>query len=122
VAAFADEQRTEVGQAFEFCLAVVLGEKGEARLVNTSEVQGRTYYRYETVAGDVFSVVGPETGAEGEGQVREWVARVINVRHVGGHAAPYDPAQGGLAPLTPNVVELGRQGVCWGVDEEDWNG
>jgi len=100
LAAFVDEQPPEVREAFQLCLAVALEEKGKAKLVNTAQVDGRTYYSYETVAGDVFSVVRLEIGAGAEREVREWLVRLMQV-HVGGYAAPYGPAQGGPCPLDP---------------------
>ena len=75
VIALVDEQPPEVRQAFQFCIAVAMEEEGAARLVNTAQVDGRTWYSYETVAGEVFSVVRPEIGAEAEREVREWMVR-----------------------------------------------
>ena len=75
VAALVNEQPPEARQAFQFCLAVAMEEEGAAKLINTAQVDGQTWYSYETVAGDVFSVVRPEIGAEAE--VREWVVRLV---------------------------------------------
>jgi hypothetical protein len=69
-----DEPPT-VREALQFCMAVAMEERGGARLVNTAQVDGRTYYSYETVAGDVFSLVRPEMGAEAERAVREWLVK-----------------------------------------------
>ena len=47
-------------------------EEGAAKLVNTAQVDGRTWNSYVTVGGEVFSVVRPEIGTEAEKEVREW--------------------------------------------------
>ena len=41
-------------------LAVAMEESGKARLISTSELDGRTHYTYVGAAGDVFSVVRPD--------------------------------------------------------------
>jgi hypothetical protein len=92
----ADRQPPAVRQAFQFCLAVAMEEDGSAKLINTAQVDGRTWYSYEAATGEVFSVVRPKIDAETEREVREWVGK-----NVGGHAAPYDPAQGGPGTLPP---------------------
>ena len=90
VAALVDEKPPEVRQAFQFCLAVAMEEEGAARLVNTTQVDGRTWYSYETVAGEVFSVVRPEIGVEEErvrgslaGLEREMVGERIQILRIG---------------------------------------
>ena len=65
-----DQHPPEVRQAFQFCLAVAMEEEGATKLINTAQVDGRTWYSYETVAGEIFSVVRPEIGAEAEREVR----------------------------------------------------
>ena len=65
-------------------------EEGAAKLVNTAQVDGRTWYSYETVAGEVFSVVRPEIGVEEErvrgslaGLEREMVGERIQILRIG---------------------------------------
>jgi hypothetical protein len=64
IAELVDQQPPAVREVFQFMLAVAMEESGKAELINTSQVEGRTWYSYQTVAGDVFSVVRPEIGAE----------------------------------------------------------
>jgi hypothetical protein len=52
-------------------------EDGRARLVNTAQVDRRTWYSYEAVTGEVFSVVRPEIDGETEREVREWVVGLM---------------------------------------------
>jgi hypothetical protein len=62
-------------------------KRSGARLPNTAHAVGRTYYSYETVAGDVFSAVRPGMGAEGERAVREWLVKLMEI-HVEGMVQP----------------------------------
>jgi len=52
-------------------------EDGRARLMSTAQVDGRTWYSYEALSGEVFSVVRPEIDGETESGVREWVVRLM---------------------------------------------
>ena len=72
-----NELPPEVREAFHFCLAVAMEEADKAKLLNIAQVDGRTDYSYETVAGDVFSVVRSEISAEMEGAVRQELMRIL---------------------------------------------
>jgi len=73
VAALVERQPAVVREAFHFCIAVAMEEDGRARLVNMAQVDGRTWYSYEALSGEVFSVVRPEIDAKTEREVREWL-------------------------------------------------
>jgi hypothetical protein len=77
LASLVDEQPSEAREALQVRLVVAPAENGGARLVNTARVDGRTWYSYETVAGDVFSVVRPEMGAEAERAGRERLVKLM---------------------------------------------
>jgi hypothetical protein len=66
-----DQQPPEVREVFHFMLTVAMEESGMAELINTAQVDGRTWYSYDSVAGDVFSVVRPEIDPELEREMRE---------------------------------------------------
>ena len=51
-------------EALQFCLAVALEDSGKATLVNTAQIEGRTHYSYQTVAGNVFTMIRPDIDAE----------------------------------------------------------
>jgi len=41
---YVDRQPVEVRQAFQFCLVVAMEENGSAKLINTAQVDGRTWH------------------------------------------------------------------------------
>ena len=47
-------------------MAVALEESGKTELINVAQVDGRVYYSYRTIAGDVFSIVRPNFDTETE--------------------------------------------------------
>lgn len=77
LAALIDQQPPKVREAFLFLLAVAMEEDGKATPINTAQVDGRTHYSYQTVAGDVFTVVRPEIDAETEKAVRVELVGVL---------------------------------------------
>jgi hypothetical protein len=105
LAELVDQQPPEVRQAFQFCIAVAMEENGRGRLVNTSEVDGQTWYSYESLAGEVLSVVRPQIDAETEREVREWLVGLIEDRYV--------PASRTRSPGAKRLRRhaVGRQGV-----------
>jgi len=60
-----------VRQVFQFCLAVAMEKNRSAKLANTAQVDGRTWYSYQAATGEVFSVVRPEMDAEAERKLRK---------------------------------------------------
>lgn len=84
-------------------------ENGAARLVNTAQVEGRTWYRYESEAGDVSSVVRPEIGAETEKEVREWLVRLME-ESGRGPRGPLQPRARGASPPWPPMGLSGVRG------------
>ena len=42
-----------------------------------AQVEGRTYYSFETVVGDVFSVVRPEMDSEMERELRQELMGIL---------------------------------------------
>lgn len=64
IAGLAEQQPPGVQEVFQFMLAVAMEESGMTELINTAHLGGRTWYSYESAAGDVFSVVRPEIDAE----------------------------------------------------------
>ena len=77
LAILVEQQPPRVREAFQFCLAVALEESGKAKLLNTSQVEGRTHYSYKTIAGDVFTVVRPDIDAGMEKAVRAELAGIL---------------------------------------------
>ena len=77
LAALVDQQPPQVREAFQFCLAVAMEERGKSKLLNTAHVDGRVYYSYQTIAGDVFSVPRPEIDAEMEKTLRHELLRIV---------------------------------------------
>jgi hypothetical protein len=77
IAQLVDQQPPEVREVFHFMLAVAMQESAIARLVNASQIDGRTWYSYEGASGDVFSVVRPEIDAELERMMREALEGVL---------------------------------------------
>jgi hypothetical protein len=59
-----EQQPPEVQELFQFMLALAMEESGIAKLINTSHIDGRTWYSYESASGDVHSVVRPQISAE----------------------------------------------------------
>ena len=109
--AFVDRQLLQVRQDLQFCIAVALEENGGCRLINTAQVHGRTWYSYESVAGEVFSVVRPEIGAETEREVREWLARLVEEEVGRGPRGPATtPCNGDLA-VRLSVRPSSRRGL-----------
>ena len=74
---FVDQQPPEVQEAFHFYLAVAMEEKGKSVLVNTAQVDGRTYYSYRTVAGDVFSMPRSEIAVETKRVLRQELMKIL---------------------------------------------
>lgn len=58
-------------------LALAMEESGIARLTNTSQIDGRTWYSYESASGDVCSVVRPEIRPELETEMREALEGIL---------------------------------------------
>ena len=52
-------------------LAVAMEESGIAELINTVQIDGRTWYSHKSASGDVCSVARPEIGPELEKEMRE---------------------------------------------------
>ena len=77
LAALIEQQPPKVREAFHFCLAVALEESGKAKLINTAQVDGRTYYSYKTIAGDVFTVVRPDIDAGVEKAIRRELVGIL---------------------------------------------
>jgi len=75
--ALIDEQSPEVREALHFLLAVALEESGKARLLNISQIEGRVHYSYQTIVGDVFTVVRPEMDHEKEEELRAMAAAIL---------------------------------------------
>jgi hypothetical protein len=71
IAELAEYQPPEVQEVFQVMLAVAVEESGIAELTNPSQIDGRTWYSYESASGDVYSVVRPEIGPELEKEMRE---------------------------------------------------
>jgi hypothetical protein len=58
-------------------LAVAMEESGIAELINTAQVDRRTWYCYESAAGDAYSVARPEIVAELENEARQALAGIL---------------------------------------------
>jgi hypothetical protein len=82
IAELVDQQPPAVREVFHFMLAVAMEESGKAKLLNTAQVDGRTWYSYESAAGDVFSVVRPEIGAELEREMREVLEGILEEERI----------------------------------------
>jgi len=64
IAELVDQEPPQVREVFHFMLAVAMEESGLSELINTAQVDGRTWYSCESAADDVFGVVRPEMDAE----------------------------------------------------------
>lgn len=58
-------------------LAATMEESGIAKLINTAQIHGRTWYSYESASGEVCSVARPEIGAELEKEMREALEGIL---------------------------------------------
>ena len=77
LASLIDQQPPAVREVVHLILAVALEKSGKARMANTFQGEGRVHYAYETVAGDVFTLVRPEIDAEKEEEVRTIAAEIL---------------------------------------------
>ena len=59
-------------------LAVAVQESGKAKLLNTSQIDGRTHYSFVSAAGDVYSVVRPEMDAKLEREMRQALRGILD--------------------------------------------
>ena len=57
--------------------AATTKESGIAELINTSQVNGRTWYSYESASGDVYSVVRTEISTGLEEEMREALEGIL---------------------------------------------
>jgi hypothetical protein len=65
------EQRSPGAQeVYQFMLAVAMEESGLAKLIGTSQLDGRTHYTYRSASGDLFAVVRPEMDTLQETEMR----------------------------------------------------
>jgi hypothetical protein len=58
IAELAEQQPPEAQEVFQFMLAVAMEESGIAKMTNTAQIDGRTWYSCESASGDVYSVGG----------------------------------------------------------------
>jgi hypothetical protein len=58
-------------------LAVAMEESGIAELVNTAQINGRTWYSFESASADVCSVVGSQIGRGLERAKREVLEGIL---------------------------------------------
>ncbi len=75
-AALLDAQPGPVQAAFQYVVAVMLVEAGKARLMSVAPGESGALCSFETVAGDVFSVVRPPLDDAAEAELRAAVRQI----------------------------------------------
>lgn len=76
-AALLDAQPGPVQTIFRYCLSMAMVEAGKAKLVKTQPGEGGSMCTFETVAGDVFTVLKPPMDEETEATMMETLREIL---------------------------------------------
>jgi hypothetical protein len=72
-----DAQPGPVQAIFQYCLAMLMVEAGKARLTETQPSEAGTMCTFETVAGDVFTLLKPQLSEADEAAIRAELREIL---------------------------------------------
>jgi len=73
-----DAQPGPVQTAFQYCLALLMVEGGQATIIATSPGESGPICTFQTAVGDVFSLNKPPLTAEHEEEIRETLRQILD--------------------------------------------